>query len=66
MDSNDEQTLTLELMADFGLDVEAAAGMISLAKKVHAREGHFSLEGLRWLVTDAYAQDPLLRLYLDG
>lgn len=53
-------------MTDFGLDAEMAAGMVSLAKKVKARDGRFSLEGVRRLVTDAYAQDPLLRLYWDG
>lgn len=65
MDSNDERALALELMVDFGLDAETADGMVSLAKKVHAREGRFSLEGVRRLAADAYALDPLFRSYWD-
>ena len=55
-----------ELIADFGLDAELAAGFASLGQKVAAREGRFSLEGVLRYGRDAYAQDPLLRLYMDG
>jgi hypothetical protein len=66
MDSHDEQSLVNELMLDFGLDAEMAADLVSLAQKAAAREGRFSLDGLFRYARDAYAQDPLLRLYLDG
>jgi hypothetical protein len=66
MDNDGEQQLLRDLQTDFGMDSEAAAGTVSLAKKVAAREGHFSLEGLARYARDAAAQDPLLRLYLDG
>jgi hypothetical protein len=66
VDDNDERALVTELMVDFGFDAELAAGMVSLAKKVKAREGRFSLEGLHRLAADAYARDPLMRLYMDG
>jgi hypothetical protein len=63
VDSDDEHALVLELMVDFGLDAEMAAGVVSVAKKVWRREGRFSLDGVRRLAADAYAQDPLFRLY---
>ncbi|MFE6412630.1 hypothetical protein ACFVOR_37485 [Streptomyces sp. NPDC057837] len=66
MESSQERALVEELMADFGFDAESAAGMVSVAKKVHAREGRFSFEGVRRLASEAYAQDPLLRLWWDG
>jgi hypothetical protein len=64
MDS--QKDLPQELMDDFALDAELAAGLVSLAQKVVAREGRFTLEGLLRYACDAYTQDPLLRLYMDG
>lgn len=64
MDSDNEKALVV--MVDFGLDAEEAAGMVCLAKKGRAREGRFSLEGVRRLAEDAYARDPLLRLHWEG
>jgi hypothetical protein len=66
VDSHGEHQLVRELQEEFGFDAELAAGMVSLAQKVVAREGRFSLEGLMRLGRLAYAQDPLLRLYMDG
>lgn len=66
VNSESEQALVQELVVDFGLDAETAEGMVTLAKKVVAREGRFSLEGMLRYARDAYAQDPLLRLYISG
>ncbi|RSN39990.1 hypothetical protein DMH12_36155 [Streptomyces sp. WAC 04229] len=50
----------------YGFDEKTAASLVSLATKVRQRDGSFTISGLLRYGRDAYAQDPLLRLHMDG